>query len=77
MLALSKLSSKSEQSEQSGFMNVLKGLYGMYRNTLTHDTRARRDEERPISDDELLGCSPRCRSPTSTSIDRCQRTWTV
>jgi uncharacterized protein (TIGR02391 family) len=55
VLALSQLSSKSELSEQSGFMNLLKGLYGMYRNPLAHDTRAKRNNERPISDVELLG----------------------
>ncbi len=76
VLALSTLSSKSEQSEQAGFMNVLKGLYGTYRNTLTHDTRARRDEERPISDDELLGLLTTL-SLAHQHIDRCQRTRTL
>lgn len=76
VLALSKLSSKSEQSEQSGFMNILKGLYGMYRNTLTHDTRSRREEERPIADDELLGLLTTL-SFMHEHIDRCQRTRTL
>jgi uncharacterized protein (TIGR02391 family) len=76
VLALSRLSSKSEQSEQSGFMNVLKGLYGMYRNTLTHDTRSRRDDERPISDEELLGLLTTL-SLIHEHLDRCQRTRTL
>jgi len=35
-LALSTLRTESEQSEQKGFMNLLKGLFGMFRNTTAH-----------------------------------------
>jgi uncharacterized protein (TIGR02391 family) len=35
-LALSTLRSESEQSEQKGFMNLLKGLFGTFRNTTAH-----------------------------------------
>lgn len=35
-LALSSLQSESEQSEQKGFMNLLKGLFGTFRNTTAH-----------------------------------------
>lgn len=35
-LALNTLRTESEQSEQSGFMNLLKGLFGTFRNTLAH-----------------------------------------
>lgn len=55
LLALSKLTDESEQSEQRGFANMLKGIYGMYRNPLAHEARARREAHRPVSDDELLG----------------------
>lgn len=35
-LALSSLSSESEQGEQRGFMNLLKGLFGTFRNPVAH-----------------------------------------
>jgi uncharacterized protein (TIGR02391 family) len=35
-LALNKLTTESEQSEQKGFMNLLKGLFGTFRNTTAH-----------------------------------------
>lgn len=35
-LALNSLQSESEQSEQKGFMNLLKGLFGAFRNTTAH-----------------------------------------
>lgn len=35
-LALSSLQTESEQSEQRGFMNLLKGLFGTFRNTTAH-----------------------------------------
>lgn len=35
-LALSALRNESEQSEQKGFINLLKGLFGMFRNTTAH-----------------------------------------
>jgi len=35
-LALSKLETESQKSEQSGFMNLLKGIFGMFRNTTAH-----------------------------------------
>lgn len=35
-LALSSLQTESEQSEQRGFMNLLKGLFGAFRNTTAH-----------------------------------------
>ena len=38
-LALSKLETKSEKSEQSGFVNLLKGLFGTFRNTTAHETK--------------------------------------
>ncbi len=35
-LALSSLQTESQQSEQKGFMNLLKGLFGTFRNTTAH-----------------------------------------
>ena len=35
-LALSSLRTESEKSEQKGFMNLLKGLFGTFRNTAAH-----------------------------------------
>jgi uncharacterized protein (TIGR02391 family) len=70
VLAMSKLSTQSERSEQAGFMNLLKGLFGMYRNPLAHDTRVRRDGERPITDRELVGLLTTL-SLAHDHIDRC------
>jgi uncharacterized protein (TIGR02391 family) len=36
LLALNKLQSKTERSEQKGFANLLKGLFGTFRNTTAH-----------------------------------------
>ncbi|QNX32937.1 TIGR02391 family protein [Acinetobacter seifertii] len=35
-LALSNLMTESEESEQKGFMNLLKGIFGTFRNTTAH-----------------------------------------
>src|SRR5699024_1490600 len=35
-LALNSLQSESEQSEQKGFANLIKGLFGTFRNTTAH-----------------------------------------
>ncbi|WP_288741918.1 TIGR02391 family protein [uncultured Rheinheimera sp.] len=35
-LALSSLQTESEQSEQKGFANLLKGVFGTFRNTTAH-----------------------------------------
>lgn len=35
-LALNSLQTRSEQNEQTGFMNLLKGLFGTFRNTTAH-----------------------------------------
>lgn len=39
MLAINALTSKSERSEQSGFANLVKGTFGMFRNTTAHEAR--------------------------------------
>ena len=33
---MNSLQNESEQSEQKGFMNLLKGLFGTFRNTTAH-----------------------------------------
>jgi uncharacterized protein (TIGR02391 family) len=38
-LALNALQSETEQSEQSGFMNLLKGVFGHFRNPTAHAPR--------------------------------------
>lgn len=39
MLAINRRSTKSERDEQSGFCNLLKGLFGMFRNPTAHEAR--------------------------------------
>lgn len=36
LLALNSLRTETEQSEQSGFMNLVKGMFGMFRNVTAH-----------------------------------------
>jgi uncharacterized protein (TIGR02391 family) len=50
VLAINDLSTDTERDEQSGFANLVKGLFGLYRNPVAHDPRARRN----VTDDELL-----------------------
>lgn len=38
-LALSMLETESQKSEQSGFMNLLKGIFSMFRNTTAHSPK--------------------------------------
>ena len=49
-LALNSLQSESEQSEQKGFMNLLKGLFGTFRNTTAHAPKIKWD----ISEQDAL-----------------------
>lgn len=39
MLAINPLASKSERDEQRGFANLLKGVFGMFRNPTAHEAR--------------------------------------
>jgi uncharacterized protein (TIGR02391 family) len=39
LISINSLSSKSEKSEQSGFANLVKGTFGMFRNTTAHEAR--------------------------------------
>lgn len=38
-IAINPLSTESQKSEQKGFANLLKGIYGMFRNTTAHEAR--------------------------------------
>jgi len=38
-LQINALRTKSQRSEQSGFLNLLKGLYGTFRNPTAHEAR--------------------------------------
>ena len=39
MLAINALSTESQKKEQSGFANLVKGTFGMFRNTTAHEAR--------------------------------------
>ncbi len=39
MLAINPLKTDSERSEQKGFVNLLRGTFGMFRNTTAHEAR--------------------------------------
>lgn len=39
MLAINPLSTESERSEQRGFANLVRGTFGMFRNTTAHEAR--------------------------------------
>jgi uncharacterized protein (TIGR02391 family) len=39
MLAINPLKTESEKSEQKGFANMLRGTFGMFRNTTAHEAR--------------------------------------
>ena len=39
MLAINSLNSESERSEQRGFANLVRGTFGMFRNTTAHEAR--------------------------------------
>lgn len=41
MIAINGLQTESEQSEQKGFANLVKGTFGMFRNTTAHEARIR------------------------------------
>ena len=50
LIALNDLATKTDHDEQTGFVNLLKGINGMFRNPVAHDPRL----GRAVSDDELL-----------------------
>jgi uncharacterized protein (TIGR02391 family) len=38
-LAINELTTESQRSEQSGFANLIKGVFGMFRNPAAHEAR--------------------------------------
>jgi uncharacterized protein (TIGR02391 family) len=57
MIAINALKTKSERSEQSGFANLLRGTFGMFRNTTAHEARINWDMAKEDAED-LLSCCP-------------------
>jgi len=53
-VAMNPLRTESERAEQTGFMNLLIGIFGMYRNPTAHEAKVVRQAERPITEPELL-----------------------
>lgn len=53
MLAINSLRSQSEQSEQRGFANLVKGVFGMFRNPTAHEARIRWNMNRADATDLL------------------------
>lgn len=53
LLALNGLASESEWSEQAGFTNLLKGVFGLFRNPVTHEPEAYWQMTRPDAVDLL------------------------
>jgi uncharacterized protein (TIGR02391 family) len=51
-LALNALSNESEESEHKGFANLLKGMFGMFRNTTGHAPKIKW----PIEEETALDC---------------------
>ena len=53
MLAINALQTNSEQSEQKGFANLLRGVFGMFRNPVAHAPRISWVMERSDAEDLL------------------------
>jgi uncharacterized protein (TIGR02391 family) len=50
VLAINPGRTDTERAEQTGLANLVKGVFGLYRNPVTHDPRV----NRTVTDDELL-----------------------
>lgn len=53
MLAINPLSSMSERSEQKGYVHMLKGLFGLFRNPMAHEARVRWAVDKRDAEDVL------------------------
>lgn len=71
VIAISPLETDSECSEQTGLMNLLKGIYGLYRNPLAHESRLAREQTRAISEAELVSVLVTV-SLAHQHLDRCK-----
>jgi uncharacterized protein (TIGR02391 family) len=53
LMAINALKTTSEQSEQTGFANLLRGTFGMFRNTTAHEARINWDMAKEDAEDLL------------------------
>ena len=53
MLAINNFQTESERSEQRGFLNLVKGTFGMFRNPTAHEPRLHWDMQRTNAEDLL------------------------
>ena len=53
MIAINLLQTESEKSEQRGFLNLVKGVFGMFRNPVAHEARINWNMARPDAEDLL------------------------
>ena len=53
MIAINSLQTESEKSEQRGFLNLVKGVFGMFRNPVAHEARINWNMARPDAEDLL------------------------
>ena len=53
MLAINQRSTKSELDEQKGFVNLVKGVFGMFRNPTAHELRAKWPMQQDDAEDLL------------------------
>ena len=53
MLAINPLQTESERSEQSGFLNLVKGVFGMFRNPTAHEAKINWNMVRADAEDLL------------------------
>jgi uncharacterized protein (TIGR02391 family) len=57
VVALNTLRTESEWSEQSGLANLMKGVFGTFRNPAAHTPKIKW----PVSEPDALTCLRRCR----------------
>lgn len=53
MLAINPIQTQSEKSEQRGFLNLVKGVFGMFRNPTAHEPRIKWNMQRADAEDLL------------------------
>ncbi|WP_348273205.1 TIGR02391 family protein [Methylobacterium sp. yr668] len=53
MLAINSLSTESERGEQRGFTNLVRGVFGMFRNVTAHEARVRWSMQKADAEDLL------------------------
>jgi len=53
MLAINTLQTESQKSEQRGFLNLVKGTFGMFRNPAAHEPRIQWEMDKSDAKDLL------------------------